>query len=216
MRLRLSSASQPSMFAPHTSHILKKHRRLIVVTGLLVGLASVLVSLFFPLDYRADAQVLLLSQSRYGVDPYTVVRSAERVGENISHVMETQDFFSKVIAHDQSLDTRRFQNVSDRVRRKRWQRTIDASMVFGTGVMNVSAYHTDPAQATRYATAAAQTLVDQGWEYAPGDMTMKIVNQAVVTRWPVRPNILLNLIVGFVVGVLVMGVSLIYRARARH
>lgn len=198
----------------HPARLLKKRAKVIGIAGLLVGLIALLVSLLMPLEYRADAQVLIISQSRYGVDPYTVVRSAERVGENIAQVMETDDFYQKVVSQSSfGLDTRRFENVPERTKRKRWIKAIDGSVVFGTGVMNVSAYHKDKNQARAFATAASRALVEKGWEYIGGDVTIKIVNNAVASKWPVRPNLLLNTLLGFLVGVLVMGAAIVGRKK---
>jgi len=76
--------------------LLTKRWKLIVAVGLIFSVASLGVTMLFPLEYRADAEVFIISKSRYGVDPYTVVKSAERVGENIAQVMKTDDFLAKV------------------------------------------------------------------------------------------------------------------------
>ncbi|PIT86081.1 MAG: hypothetical protein COU33_05130 [Candidatus Magasanikbacteria bacterium CG10_big_fil_rev_8_21_14_0_10_43_6] len=194
------------------AHLLKKNAKVLLLAGMLVGLASLLVSLLFPLQYRADAQVFIISKSRYGVDPYTIVKSAERVGENISQVLKTDDFYQKIITQEgYILDLKQFEGVPERTKRKRWQKTIQSSVVFGTGVLNVSAYHTDPNQAKAFAGAAVDTLVAKGWEYVGGDVTMKVVNKPVVTRLPVRPNVVVNTILGCIVGVLLMGVIVLRR-----
>lgn len=199
----------------HPARTLKKRAKIISIVGVVVGVLAMLASFMMPLEYRADAQVLIISQTRYGVDPYTVVRSAERVGENIAQVMETQDFYQKVVAQKRfGLDTSRFEHVPERTQRKRWAKALDGSVVFGTGVLNVSAYHKDPAQAEAFANAAAAALVEKGWEYVGGDVTMKIVNDAVVTRWPARPNVLLNTILGLIVGMVLM--SALVLARKKH
>ncbi len=183
-----------------------------ILSGILIGLVSLLVSLLFPLQYRADAQVFIISKSRYGVDPYTVVKSAERVGENMAQVLKTDDFYQKVITQEgYTLDLKQFEGVPERIKRKRWQKTIQSSVVFGTGVLNVSAYHTDPNQAKAFAGATVDTVVSKGWEYVGGDVTMKVVNNPVVSRFPVRPNVIANTVLGFVVGVLLMGVFVLRR-----
>ncbi|MFH1947281.1 MAG: Wzz/FepE/Etk N-terminal domain-containing protein [Candidatus Magasanikbacteria bacterium] len=187
--------------------ILTKRWRVLVFAGLLVAVLSLIVSILFPLQYRADAQVLIISKSRYGVDPYTVIKSAERVGENISQIVKTNDFFQKVMSQPgYTLDSNTFAKLSERDKRKKWQKTINTSVVYGTGVLNVSAYHENQTQAKQLAGAVADTLVSKGWEYVGGDVTIKVVNDAVVTKWPVRPNLILNTILGFVLGVLVMGI----------
>lgn len=203
------------MFDHHPTTILRRRSKIIVLTGVIVALATFLVTLLFPMEYRADAQVFIISQSRYGVDPYTVVKSAERIGENITQVMKTNDFYQKVIAQPgYQLDTTRFQNVPERIKRERWEKTISGSVVFGTGVLNVSAYHRNPEQAQAFAGAAVDTLVERGKEYVGGDVTMKVVNYPVVTRFPARPNIVVNTVLGFIVGVVFMSVIVLRKKKS--
>lgn len=186
---------------------LKKRYKFIVFIGIVIGLVSLLISLLFPLEYRADAQALIISKSRYGVDPYTVVKSAERVGENLVQVIGTSDFYDKVMLQTgYSIDRTKFDNASERARRKLWQKTVQSSVVYGTGVLNISAYNTDPNQAKQMAGATVDTLASKGWEYVGGDVTIKVVNQPVATRFPVRPNLALNFVMGFLVGVVLSSV----------
>ena len=194
------------MFLNHSPiKVLAKRWKLILFSGLVAGLVVLVLSLFMPLQYRADAQVLIISKSRYGVDPYTTVKSAERVGENIVQVMKTNDFFNKVMRQPgYSIDQTQYQNVTEKKKRLLWQKTIETSMVYGTGVLNVSAYSVDRGQAKQLAGAVADALVAKGWEYVGGDVTIKVVNDAVVTKWPVRPNLLFNTFLGFIVGIIIM------------
>lgn len=198
----------------HPIATLSKQWKTIFLWGILSALVVSSLSLLFPLEYRADAAVYIISKSRYGVDPYTVVKSAEQVGQNITQVMKTQDFFDKVMTLvPASFDKSQFQNVTDRVRTKRWQKAVDGSVIFGTGVLNVSAYHRDPAQANILATALVDTLVQKGYEYVGGDVTIKQVNKAIVSRFPVRPNVVLNAFLGFVLGLFVSSILLFKKTR---
>lgn len=203
------------MFLHHTPwQILKKHWRLIFSAGLAVAVVAVLASLIFPLEYRADAQVLVISKSRYGVDPYTAAKSAERIGENLSQIVKTNDFFNKVMAHGgYNLDKSRFENIAERIKRSRWQKAVDVSVVYGTGVLNVSAYSADKNQAVQLAGAISNALVSYGWEYVGGDAEMKIVNEPIVTRFPARPNLPLNAMLGFCLGIIAMSVGILSRNR---
>lgn len=176
-----------------------------MTAGVIGALMATALSFLSPVQYRADAQVYILSHSRYGIDPYTVAKSAERIGENLAQVMKTSDFFDKVMANQNlALDKNYFQNISDRKRLKRWGKTVDASVVFGTGVLNVAAYHKSPEQAKLYASALIETLVNKGSEYVVDEVTIKVVNQPIVSNLPVRPNFIMNAAVGFVLGMIIM------------
>jgi len=191
------------MFDSSSQHV-ERQWKLVLLVGIICALVSALVTVAFPLEYRADAQVLIISKTRYGVDPYTVVKSAERVGENIAAIITSNDFFEKVMVQPGfTLDKSYFQNIPERTKRKRWTKSIDASVVYGTGVLNMSAYSTDPNQAVQLVGAAVNALVAQGWEYVGGDVSLKVVNAPVVTRWPVRPNILINALIGLIGGSLI-------------
>lgn len=198
--------------SPFTS--IARQWKTLLLWGILCALFASALSLLFPLEYRADAGVYIISKSRYGVDPYTVVKSAEQVGQNIVQVIKTQDFFDKVMADiDPVFDKSQFQNVTDRVRTKHWQKAVDGSVVFGTGVLSVSAYNTDPNQAKILAGALVDTLVQKGYEYIGGDVTIKQVNKPIVTRFPVRPNLPINAAIGFVIGMILSGIFITSKSK---
>lgn len=192
------------------SQLLSRRFGTIFMSGLIVAAVCVGASFLLPLEYRADAQVLIISRSRFGVDPYTVVKSAERIGENIVQVVKTNDFYSKVMTQpNTTIDRSRFENIPERTKRKRWQKAVSASVVYGTGILNVNAYSTDPKQALSLAGAAAAALVGSAPEYVGGDVAIKIVNEPVVSRFPVRPNLPMNAVFGFGAGALLSFVLLL-------
>lgn len=196
----------------HPLRILTRQWKLLIFIGIIVAGLSAGISFLFPVEYRADAQVLIISKTRTGVDPYTTVKSAERVGENIAAVMKTSDFYEKVKAQTAySIDWERFTNTSERKRRKLWKKSIAPSVSYGTGVLNVSAYGPNKSEALQLAGASTRALVEQGWEYVGGDVTIKVINNPVVTKWPARPNMLVNAIVGFVMGIILMGLAVLAR-----
>lgn len=188
---------------------LVRRSKIIFAVGLLFALLGLGASFAGSLEYRADAGVLIVPKTRFGVDPYTVVKSAERVGDNLAAVMKTDDFRAKVKATAPSLDWAEFDAQTAREQRRLWPRMVSASVVYGTGVLRVSAYNVDANQAVAFAAAAAETLATKGFEYVGGDMTIRVVDNPVVTPWPVRPNIPVNMALGFVVGVLIMSVIVV-------
>lgn len=192
--------------------ILRPATKKLIIGGIIGAVLAIGVSFVSPVQYRADGQVYILSLSRYGLDPYTVAKSAEKIGDNLSQVIKTNDFYDKVMANpNYRLDQSYFQGVSERVKRKRWQSTVGGSVVFGTGVLNISAYHKNPDQAVAYAGALIDTLITKGSEYVGDDVSMKVVNQPVVSSLPVRPNFLMNAVVGFAVGFVLRALFVVRR-----
>ncbi len=185
-------------------NILKKHSTLIIVWGLIFLSASIFASLFFPKQYSASTQVLIISRDKSGVDPYTQARSAEKIGANLTELIKTTDFFSKVMSNSSYLfDKQPWQSLDDRKQRKKWGRDVQANMSYGVSLMNIKVFSYSPAEAMALSNAITQTMVTQGWEYLGGDVAIKSVSEPLVSRWPVRPNFLANAGIGFLVGMLI-------------
>ncbi len=182
---------------------LARSKKLLIAIGILSGLIVGGVTLAFPLKYRADAQVYILSQARFGVDPYTVAKSGERIAENLVQIMKTEDFYEKAKSEASYLvDWNYFENRTLRDRKKLWEKTIDPSVVYGSSVLTVSAYHADSAQAIAITGAAASALVTKASEYVGGDVSIRLVGRPIATQFPVKPNPLVNAVIGAGIGML--------------
>lgn len=185
-------------------HILQKQIKLILSWGIIFALISTIICFILPWQYSASTQVLFISSDRSGVDPYTQSKSAERIGENISQVMKTTDFYQKVMKNTSfTIDKNVWNNLSERAQRKKWNKDVMASMAYGTSLMNINVYSKNKKEAANLASAVAGTLSTYGWEYVGGNVTIKLVSLPLVSTIPARPNFILNIIIGFLVGVLI-------------
>lgn len=185
---------------------LLRHSKLILTWAIVFGILSGVVSLVFPKQYNADAQVLIISRDRTGVDPYTQAKSAERIGQNLVQNMKTVDFYNKVLEMNGSdLSAEKWKSLSERKQRKKWSKDVIGNMVYGTGLLNVRAYGKSKEEATALASAVSQTLASNGWEYVGGDVSIRVVTPPLASRLPARPNVLVNAGLGFLLGVLVAG-----------
>lgn len=182
---------------------LARSKNLLIGVGIICGLLAGVLTLLFPLKYRADAQVFILSQARFGVDPYTVAKSGERIAENLAQVMRTDDFYEKTRTETvYPVDWSYFENLEPREKKKKWERTISPSVIYGTSILTIGAYHEDPAQAIAIAGSAANALVSKSTEYIGGDVSIRLVGRPIATKLPVQPNPLVNALAGAVLGVL--------------
>lgn len=197
-------------------HTLEKNIKLIVAWALVFAVLSVVVSLFFPKQYSATSQVLIIARDKTGVDPYTQARSAERIGANLAQVMNTTDFYNKVMNSGAStFDREPWKNLTDRQQRKKWTKDVRAAMVYGGSLMEINAFSYNQAEAVNLSNAITQTLASQGWEYLGGDVAIKIVSNPLASRWPARPNMLINAGIGFLVGFFISGLWVL-RFRRKH
>ncbi len=189
---------------------LSQSKKLLIVVGLVCAALGAGITMIFPLSYRADAQVFILSHDRFNVDPYTVAKSGERIGENLAQVMRTDDFYGKVKSQENTgIEWGYFNEADSRERKKIWERTITPAVVYGTSILTISMYHPRQDQAVALAGAAATALVTQSFEYVGGDVSIRLVNPPISTKIPVRPNPLVNALAGALAGMFIVALAIV-------
>ncbi|MFH1292128.1 MAG: Wzz/FepE/Etk N-terminal domain-containing protein [bacterium] len=186
--------------------VLLKNYQLVLAWGLFFIFCSTLISVLLPRQYSAESQILIISRDNSGVDPYTQSRSAEKIGENLGQIMKTSDFYKRVMDNSlQKFDRNQWDNLTEKKKRKKWAKDIQSSMVYGAGIMNIKAYSYSKGDAVNLANAVAKTLSSQGWEYVGGNVIIKVVSAPIYPSFPARPSFVLNILAGFVLGVLLSG-----------
>lgn len=190
----------------------------IVLSGACGLVLAILLSLLSPLNYSASTSVLI-TQQLSGVDAYTAIRSAEGIASNLSGVIYTSDFFTKVMDSGTNIDKSYFP-ADELDLRKLWEKTVTASVSQSSGILEITAYHPNPAQAKEIAAAVANVFVNQGYTYISGsDVSIKVVDNPLASRYPVRPNLPINGLSGLFLG-LIGGAAYVYivadRQKRRH
>ncbi|MFH1789511.1 MAG: hypothetical protein ABH832_00345 [bacterium] len=183
--------------------IILKNLSVIFIWGIIFATLSLALTVFLPKQYSAESKVLIISKDRSGVDPYTQAKSAERIGENLAQIMMTSDFFDKVVESKlYSLSDKQWSNLSERQKRKKWKKDVQATVIYGTSIMNIKTFAADKNSAVSLSKAVSQTLASRGWEYAGGDIALKVVNSPIASVMPARPNYAMNAVLAFILGVL--------------
>lgn len=191
----------------------------VVMFGLLGLVLALIISFVQPLKYASTARLLILQDVGSGVDAYTASRSEERIADNLSTLVYTSTFFDQVMSAGFSIDESIFPDDPSK-RRKAWGRTVKATVSRGSGLLSITAYHRDVTQAEQLVRAMAFVLTSQVGEYTSGgNVSARLVDEPLNSRWPVKPDVLANLLSGFVLGGFV-GVAFVLlhseRVRRRH
>ncbi len=183
-------------------YILKKQRKIVtVIISITVGLCLIL-TLLQPFEYRASFQFLVIQKQTENLDVYMATRSAEKLSENLSKIIYTSSFFEKVMALNPNLKNNFSKN--EIKKRKEWRKKIIARVSPQTGMLQIDVYDKSKKQTKEFAKAIAQALITKGQEYHGGgkNVEIKLVDAPLISYLPVRPNILLNLFTGLVLGTL--------------
>jgi capsular polysaccharide biosynthesis protein len=161
---------------------------------------SLVLSLVQPFLYSSQVRLLVIPWGG-GTDAYSALKSAETISENISQIIYTSSFFDKVIKS--RTDITYIWSQDEIKRRKQWEKMIKTEVIYGTGMIDITVYHKDKTQASAIANAIASVLISEGKDYfgMPG-LEIKMVSTPLASRYPVKPNLLLNVFMGLILGLL--------------
>lgn len=173
----------------------------LVALGTLIGAVLALgFSFAQPLRYSSTERVLITQTNTAGIDPYTAIKSTERIAQNLVEIIYTSSFFNAVVANSQ-VDPSYFP--TDEIsKRKKWQQTIETSVSAGTGVMSIIAYHTNRDQATELAVKVAEQLSQVAPNYFGFSVRVQIIDDPLPSRFFAKPDFVRNTLFGAMVGFL--------------
>jgi len=191
----------------------------IIMFGLLGLVLSLVISFVQPLRYASTARLLILQNIGTQVDAYTASRSEERIAENLSTIIYTSTFFDQVMDSGFDIDEDVFPT-GDVQSRRAWRKTVSATVSRGSGLLSISAYHQDIKQAEQIVRAVAFVLTNRVGEFTSGgNVQVRLIDAPLNSRWPVKPNVLANMLSGFfLAGFVGIGYVLLQseRLRKRH
>jgi capsular polysaccharide biosynthesis protein len=197
------------------SKILRKNWELVaLVTGLAIVIALV-VSLVSPFQYSASTQILIIQKQEQNLDAYTATKSAERIGKNLASIIFTSSFYNEVIESNSSISGKFPTDTTER--RKAWKKNIEANVIPESGILEIKVYDFDRNFASQLVKTISYVLVNKGAEYHGGgaDVEIKLVDDVFVSKYPVRPNIALNILIALIAGILLGSYWVIMRESAK-
>ena len=196
--------------------LLERRWKTITVAGLICMLIAGGLSFLRPLEYSSSSRLLIIQKASLNLDPYTAIQSAERIADNLSQVIYTSVFFDRVMNAGFQIDKTYF-NANENKRRTQWAKMVTTVVTHSTGFLEITVYHTDPSQASEIGRAIAYVMTTEGNNYIGGhDLQIQLVDTPLQSRYPVRPNILLNAFLGAVIGVLLSALYLIIGEARKH
>jgi capsular polysaccharide biosynthesis protein len=184
---------------------LKTHQKAIAAIVGSVVILSLLLTLIQPFEYRSSIGLLVIQKQIQNLDAYAASRSAERLSKNLSKVIYTSSFFEKVM--NSGFDLKDNFSKNEARKRRQWRKKITARVSRETGMLKIDVYDKDRAQAEEFARAVAYVLSTKGEEYHGGgkNVEIKLVDAPLTSRFPVRPNLALNLFTGLILGIVASG-----------
>lgn len=198
------------------TQILERHWKTIAVSAGVTMLLAAALSFVRPLEYSSTMRLLIIQKASQSLDPYTAIRSAESIADNLSQIIYTSVFFDKVTSAGFQIDKSYF-DARETKRRKQWSDMVSTQVTHQTGFLQISVFHKNKEQASEIARAIAYVLTTEGNQYIGGhDLAIQLVDTPLQSRFPVRPNVPLNAFLGAVIGVVLSALYLVVGEARRH
>jgi capsular polysaccharide biosynthesis protein len=173
----------------------------LLLMALLGAVVAVLFSLTQPFHYSSTARVLITQNNVSGLDPYTAIKSTERIAASLSELIYTSSFMEEIISKDTRFDQGYFPK-DEYTLRQAWKKTISVSTTPGTGIMALTVYHPKRDQAYVLVSAATHQVVDQASNYFGYNVRAQEIDTPLDSPWFAKPSFLKNAIFGFLIGLL--------------
>lgn len=180
----------------HITHIIKKHAKsigIVIAAAVVSGsIAGVIFRFAMPQEYSSQMQILVIQKYTL-TDSYTASKSAEKVSQNLGEVVKTSSFLEDVVA-SKKVDLQDLLKLNESDRRDEWEKTLDTEVVPNASILKITAYDVNPSHAEQIVNAVSDVLIEKGSDYhgAPDTISLKVVDTALTSTYPTRPNILLN------------------------
>ncbi|MDO8584407.1 MAG: hypothetical protein Q7R83_04485 [bacterium] len=187
----------------------------VLAVALLGAVLATLASSLLPWRYAADVQILVSQNTAASIDPYTAIKSSERIATNLGDLVYTSKFTEKILANAKNFDTSVFP--SDEIdRRNAWQEMIEVSVTPGSGMLTLTVLHTDKKQALVLAQATAEVLTGEVSNYFGYNVRAEEVNAPVASKWVARPRFVRNAGLGFFGGFVIGLTYVIWQLRRKE
>lgn len=189
------------LFKERPVALLRRSWPAILFGGLAGALLATLLSFTQPLEYASTVRLLITQPGATNIDPYTVLKSNERIAQNLSQLLYSSSFFENILTQAQGVDRDHFP-VNEYDRRRAWARSIGTSVEPGSGLMLVTIYHPSRLQARILVQAATEELTKQAPNFFGFSVRVQVIDAPLDSRWIARPNFLNNALAGLLFGAL--------------
>lgn len=189
--------------------IKRKKQTIVSILVLFLFLTSVAM-IFQPFKYEAKSQVLILQHHGATMDPYVASKSNEYISTLLSRVVYSSSFLNDVYETGFNIDKSYFgDNPTKKI--KTWEKTASVKTVRDSGILMINVYHKDRSQAEQINRAISNVFQQKHGTYhgRENDVTIRIIDEPIVSKWPVKPNVILNFSLAIIIGLLV-SLSYIY------
>lgn len=185
--------------------LIGKRKQTIFAIVLLFVFITTILTLIQPLRYESRSKLLVLQNFGENFDPYSAAKSNEYLSNLLARITTSEIFFDEILNSGFKVEKDYFSDRPDK-KLQIWEKTVAAKAVNDSGIISVNIYHTDKYQAEQIARAVNYVLKTKNSQFYAGgsNVNVKVIDEPIVSRWPVKPNAPMNIsfavVLGFISG----------------
>lgn len=186
--------------------LIKTKKQTIASIVILFVTITALITLSQPLKYNSKSSLLVVQDFPQGTDQFSISKSNEYVSNILAKVVTSNLFYSDVLNAGFNIDKNYFsRNNNINSEMDKWKKTIQAKAIGDTGIIDINIYHPDKQQLNQIALAVNFVLQSKHGKYhgLGSSLVIKIIDKPIISIWPTSPNIILNLLLAIVVGLII-------------
>ena len=193
-------------------NLVQKQYKIISAITLGFVLVALIVTFAQPLKYGTQAKLLVVQSFGENADAYSASRLNEYLSGILVRVISSESFFNQTLDAGFNIDRSYFSGTRNK-QIKLWKNTIDAKATYDSGIITLSVYHPDKTQSENIAQAAMYTLkTTNSFYHSIPNVDVRVIDSPSTSRFPVKPNIVLNIVAGLLAG-LIVALLFVYRLR---
>lgn len=192
----------------------KENWRTIIIIVLIVVSISLVSSTFRTPLYRATTRVLVIQKTSLTLDMYKASQSAERLAILYAKIIKSSAFLKDVLNSGFPINKKYF-SAQEKDLRKKWARMVDSRVSTDTSIIEINVYHPQKEEAERIAQAIIYVFSKQSRKYynLGDDVNITLLDTPLVSEKPVKPSLLLNLILSFFIGLVISGIFIAWKTK---
>jgi capsular polysaccharide biosynthesis protein len=161
------------------------------------------VSAFIPPKYSSKVRMIIIQHhSSEKVDAFSAAKSAEYLSDIIAKVVYTESFLKDVLESPVKVEREFPQNSEEKM--EAWSKAVDINKINNTGILEITVFDKSGQEAKRLAESVAWSLNVRGDKYHGGgeSVEIKTISGPITSQNPAKPNLLLNTLLGFILGLI--------------
>ncbi|MDO8668363.1 MAG: hypothetical protein Q7K35_04730 [bacterium] len=186
--------------------LIKIKKQTIASVVILFLTITAIITFSQPLKYNSESSVLVVQNFPSGTDQYSISKSNEYISNILAKVVSSNLFYVDVLNAGFNIDKNYFSKTNNvNTEMDKWKKAVQAKAIGDTGIIDINIYHPNKQQLNQIAMAVNFILQSKHGKYhgLGSNIVIKIIDQPIISTWPAKPNIILNLLLAIAVGLIV-------------